>query len=199
MRNVTFHPVMADVLDRFTPFAVGWVVFGIIGSLVIFVLIGAAKKTWTESFGKTRPLEDQLSKHSSVLEDLKKSLTGLAPKEKLDELMERLSSFATRDEFLVLEIIIQTFITRKEMEDRFSMFQKQIDDMAAEWRDGIKELRDSVQTISAGNETRGNLLHTLDERSKHSMEKVESLERKFDRVDTKIDRLIERSAPSPLP
>jgi hypothetical protein len=111
-----------------------WILMAIMA--VAFVIWGVNQgmemlRGWREMTGRKPPLDDTVAKQAAALENLKEELKDMAPAEKVDALIEKLAHFVERSDFndareeiRAIELLLPTFITRKELDLRIDRFEE---------------------------------------------------------------------------
>lgn len=119
--------------------------------LSLFVLALQARKLWQENYGRKPGLDDDLRSQKQVLADLKHSLAGLAPNEKVERLIERLGSFATQEQIRAIEIQLPGLINREELERCLGKLERDLDarvkEMSAYVHRAVHDLRGDVNAM----------------------------------------------------
>ena len=148
---------LADIMDRFSPGGIGWAVLGILGSLFAFVLVMSAISGWRNNFSRKPTVDDDFRSHQKVLDDLKTSLSGLAPNEKVNELVKQLGGFATQAQVREIEKQLPELITRIELERCMVKLEvehdQQIKDLRAYIHEEVHHMRGDMQAAALSSDT----------------------------------------------
>lgn len=175
MSNVTLHPFLADpwnVLkpgDLLTFFAeIGVLVAIAVGVLTIIHLSRVV-------FGRKPPIADDLRSQKEVLDGLKLSLAGLAPNEKVEELVQRLGAFATQAQLREIELQLPELIKRDELERCLEKIERQqearLKEFSAYMHDEVHKMRGDIGVVRLeGNEAREGLHRRIESLIKVSFE-----------------------------
>lgn len=95
-------------------------------------------------YGRKPPFDEDFRTHQKVLDELKLSLAGLAPKEKMDELVKQLGSFATQPQIQRVELEMTEMIKREEFERVMKELENDIQAQIKEQRDYLHRAVDQL-------------------------------------------------------
>ena len=139
-----------------------WILLGLMAAAFALMLANQgmlALKNWREMTGRKPPLDDDVASQAVALANLKEELKDMAPAEKVNALIEKLADFVERADFndvrqevRAIELLLPTFITRKELDlriDRFEEYQHK----------STHALRDEIQANRVQSEARHEGLH----------------------------------------
>jgi len=173
--------MLADMYDRLTSNTIGLAVVGLILLLSVYVLAIKAVTGTRSAFGRRPPIDEDLAKHNATIEAIKKDLARLAPNEKLEELINRLGTFATLTQLAEVKL----------------EFGRQVQDVRAFSHQEIHGIRGVLNEYNADAKLRNERLATVEAFSKsHHLELsgvrtlVEDVRKDIhDRINTMADRL----------
>ena len=118
--------LIADIWDKFpTGFAMN-IFWFVVCMLSLAVLVLTALTLWRNYTARKPTIDEDFRSQQKVLEELKRSLAGLAPNEKVTELVNKLSQFATQDQIRKIELALPEMIKREELERCLEKLQRGI-------------------------------------------------------------------------
>lgn len=144
---------LADIWDKFSLTALGWSVLAVIAMLTMTALVLTVLTLWRNYTKRNPPIDDEFRSQQKILDDLRHSLSGLAPNEKVDKLVEKLGNFATREDVIAIEKLLPELIKREELERCLDKIVRdsdaQMKEMRAYVHDEVHKLRNDLQNMDA--------------------------------------------------
>ena len=165
--------ILAELLDRFSPGAIGWTVLGVLGFLGAYILVLLAIKVTRETFGKKPPMSSVLREIYGKLEELKQNI---------EKEMKLLVVDKDLDEY------------KEEQRLRCVGLEKQISDARHSFDERANsDLRRTLETlkeITDRGEKRDLLFSGFSRHLAKIEERTETHLRKLDQYDSKFDNLL---------
>lgn len=155
--------MIADIWGGFDPGVIGWVGLSFVALAIFLAAAFAALNGGRQFFGRKPTIDEDFRSQQKTLDKLQQSLAGLAPNEKIHELVSRLGQFATQEQIRALELKLPEYIKREELErclaDLERDFGRQMTEMRSYVHERTHELRSDLQAMQTASDVAREGLH----------------------------------------
>lgn len=126
--------MIADIWSGFDPGVIGWVILSLVALAIFAAALFAALNGGRQFFGRKPTIDEDFRSQQKTLEELRQSLSGLAPNEKITELVSKLGQFATQDQIRKIELALPELIKREELTSCIEKIEREHDQQLKELR-----------------------------------------------------------------